>query len=102
MRIEELRRQTKEFKRPLKATVDEIVYTSGQYTVKLLLPDHMFDDLEQFGCLEALETLPFERFNLHIKRACRTTSERRSSVLLETDDVMDTIMQEDLRRTDSM
>lgn len=61
----------------------------------------MENNLQRFG-LEFLDSLPSERFDLHIELAYRTASQRRSSFRVETVLAMDTRREEGLAKLDGM
>lgn len=71
----ELSRHIKEFKRLPKAMLDKSCET-GLYTPECHLLNHLVNHLNQFECLQISYASPFERFNVHIKRAYKTTCQR--------------------------
>lgn len=85
-------RELGEFIRPLKelmeTTFDKHCET-GFYTLKFHFLDYLVENLESFGNLETLGASPYERFNVHIKRAYRITSQRWVSGMLELVEVID-------------
>lgn len=91
----------KEFKPLLKVTLDENCET-GRYTLSLHVLDHLVDNLAQLKCLEVLDTSPFEGFSVHVERPYRITSERRDFDMVETVRVIDTTIEDSLRKSDGM
>lgn len=61
----------------------------------------MVDEVERFAFLQVLDTLQLKKASVPIKRVHRTISHRRSSITMETAGVIDTTMEENLRRTDT-
>lgn len=83
-----VREEVQKFKAIVGETFDARCITS-LCTLKFHLLDHFLKDLNQFMTLELLSSSVFERFNVHIKQAYRSTSQRRGSVLQEILKVMD-------------
>lgn len=50
--------------------------TTGLYTLKFHLLDHLPEDISRFGSLSMLDASPYEHFNTVIKNAYRQTSQR--------------------------
>lgn len=57
--------------------------------LKFHLLDHLAEVLEKFEKLEMLDLSPFERYNVNVDRAFRSTSQRHTSEMLEVVEGMD-------------
>lgn len=53
------------------------------YTLKLHLLHHFVQYMSRLGISRAVNSLPLEAYDVHIKTPCRLTLERRSSVMEE-------------------
>lgn len=95
--VERLRPSIQRFKPFGKEMLGEHCET-GFYTLKFHLLDHVIVDLERLGFLDVLDTSPFERFNVYIKRACRTPSQRLSSGMEEAIRALNLRREEGLRK----
>lgn len=62
---------------------------TGSYTSKVDLIDHLVQDLTKVSNLEILDASPFEKLDVHIKRAYRTTSQPQGSGTLGLIEVME-------------
>lgn len=72
------------------------------YKLMLYLLQHVINGQERFEFLEVLDLLPTERFKVHIKLACRTTSQPEISGKLGTVGIIDIKRRGHLETTDGM
>lgn len=70
------------FKALMKEAFDDYCETN-LYTTKLHLRDRVIDSLDRFGCFEMLSSLAYERFNIYMKGAYRSSSQRLTSAPAE-------------------
>lgn len=100
-RVGELRRRVMDFERLLKVLFNEH-YGTGLYSINIQPLNIVLDDLEQFRGLQVLKALPFEMFNVHMKRACRTTYHFQSLDIVNIVGAMDSRSKEALKSTDGI
>lgn len=80
--IASIRDKVTELKRLVSETVQDHCGI-GLFTLKLHLPYHLTGNPRRFGIMEMLDPSPFERYDVHVKRVYRHTSQRRFSSMAE-------------------